>query len=440
MTPGARLQAAIELYQHIETATEPADAVRDRYFRHRRYVGAKDRRAITERVFNLVRRRARLNWWITRAAPNLAPSHRHRIVADLALGDSATADDIAELFDGNRYCPAALDAQDFALAVDLAGQPLNHPEMPDWVGLEYPEWLDFTLRQLWGGRLDTEMKAFNRPAALDLRVNTGLATADEARKALAAGGVEASLTPFSPIGLRLSARPNLGGMAAFREGLIEVQDEGSQLISLLVNAEPGMTVVDYCAGAGGKTLALAAAMTRNGQLDGRLTACDVAAGRLRRMEGRLKRARVKGVECRVLDDDSDAWLEEKAASADRVLLDVPCSATGTWRRRPDTRWRLTADDVEAQTERQRRLLDDAQGLVMPGGRLIYATCSVLAQENELPVADFLNRHPDFAALDCAQVWRQILATPCPVDGPSLRLSPAATDTDGYFCAVLERRA
>jgi 16S rRNA (cytosine967-C5)-methyltransferase len=311
--------------------------------------------------------------------------------------------------------------------------------MPDWVSLEYPAWLDFTLRQLWGGQLNAEMAAFNRPATLDLRVNTGLATVDEARKALAADGVEARPTPFSPIGLRLDARPNLGGMAAFRQGLVEVQDEGSQLIALLVDALPGMTVVDYCAGAGGKTLALAAAMTRDEQLDGRLAACDVAAGRLQRMKDRLKRARVKGVEGRVLDDGQDAWLEEWAASADRVLLDVPCSATGTWRRRPDVRWRLTAADVEAQTERQRRLLDDAQGLVKPGGRLVYATCSVLTQENERPVADFLDQNPDFAVLDCAPLWRQILAAPCPVDGPFLRLSPAATETDGYFVAVLERR-
>ncbi|MDP6786735.1 MAG: RsmB/NOP family class I SAM-dependent RNA methyltransferase [Rhodospirillales bacterium] len=440
MIPGARLQAAIELCQHIETATEPADAVRARYFRRRRYVGAKDRRAITERVFNLVRRRARLDWWIARAASDLAPSPRHRVVADLALGGGARPDEIARLFDGQQYCPATLDRHEFTLAQGLAGQPLNHPEMPDWVGLEYPEWLDPSLRQLWGPGLKAEMEAFNRPAALDLRVNTGLATVDEAREALAADGVEALPTPLSPIGLRLEARPNLGGMAAFRQGLIEVQDEGSQLIALLADARPGMTVVDYCAGAGGKTLALAAAMTRDGQLDGTLTACDVSAGRLRRMEDRLKRARVKGVEGRLLDEAGDTWIEERAASADRVLLDAPCSATGTWRRRPDARWRLTADDVGAECERQRRLLDTAQGLVRPGGRLVYATCSVLERENEQPVADFLGRHPDFAVLDCARLWRQILAAPCPVDGPFLRLSPAATQTDGFFVAILEHRA
>ena len=439
MTPGARLQAAIELYQHIETATEPADAVRDRYFRRRRYVGAKDRRAITERVFSLVRRRARLDWWIARAAPDLAPSPRHRALTDVVLGDGATAGDIAGLFDGDRYCPAALDAHERALAEGLAGQPLNHPEMPDWVRLEYPAWLDAPLRRLWGRRLNAEMAAFNRPAALDLRVNTGLATVDEARKSLAADGIEARPTPFSPTGLRLDTRPNLKGTAAFRGGLVEVQDEGSQLIALLVGARPGMTVVDYCAGAGGKTLALAAAMTRDGRLDGHLKACDVAAGRLRRMEERLKRARVKGVEGRVLDDGGDTWLEERVASADRVLLDAPCSGTGTWRRRPEARWRLAEDDLEAQTERQGRLLDVARRLVKPGGRLVYATCSVLDQENERPVADFLDRHPDFAVLDGAVLWRQTLAAPCPVGGPFLRLSPAATETDGFFCAVLERR-
>ncbi len=439
MTPGARLHAAIELYRHIETATEPPDAVRDRYFRRRRYVGAKDRRAITGRVFDLIRRRARLEWWIDRATPDLVPAPRHRVVADLALGDGTTPGDIAGLFDGARYCPAALDVHERALAEDLAGQPLNHPEMPDWVSLEYPAWLDGPLRQVWGRRLAVEMAAFNRPAALDLRVNAGLATVDEASNSLAADGIEARPTPYSPTGLRLDTRPNLKGTAAFRGGLVEVQDEGSQLIALLVGARPGMTVVDYCAGAGGKTLALAAAMTRNRRLDGHLKACEVAAGRLRRMEERLKRARVKGVEGRVLEDAGDIWLEEQAASADRVLLDVPCSGTGTWRRRPDIRWHLTADDLGAQTERQRRLLDAAQGLVKPGGQLIYATCSVLTQENERPVADFLDRHPDFAVLDGAALWDQTLAAPCPVAGPFLRFSPAATETDGFFCAILERR-
>lgn len=440
MTPGARLQAAIELCQHIETATEPADAVRDRYFRRRRYVGAKDRRAITQRVFDLTRRHARLDWWIARTAPDLVPSPRHRAVANLALGDGAMPGDIAGLFDGARYCPAALNIHERALAEGLAGQTLNHPEIPDWARLEYPAWLDPSLRRLWGRRLDAEMAAFNRPAALDLRVNTGLATIDEARKSLATDGIEARPTSFSPTGLRLDTHSNLKGTAAFRGGLVEVQDEGSQLIALLVGARPGMTVVDYCAGAGGKTLALADAMTRNGRLDGNLAACDVAAGRLRRMEARLKRSRIKGVEGCLLDDAGDTWLGERAASADRVLLDVPCTGTGTWRRRPDARWRLTEDDLKSHTECQRRLLDIARCLVKPGGRLVYATCSVLDEENERPVAGFLDRHPDFAALNGVYLWRQTLAATCPVGGPFLRLSPAATGTDGYFCAVLERRA
>ena len=198
MTPGARLQAAIELYQRIETATEPADAVRDRYFRPRRYVGAKDRRAITERVFGLIRRRARLDWWIARAARSLVPSPRNRMLADLALGDGATAGEIAGLFDGGRHRPATLDAHERALTEGLAGQSLNHPEMPDRVSLEYPAWLDGPLRRLWGRRLEAEMAALNRPAALDLRVNTCLASVDEARKSLAGDGFEARPSARKP--------------------------------------------------------------------------------------------------------------------------------------------------------------------------------------------------------------------------------------------------
>lgn len=438
MTPGARIQAAIELLSEINEANQPADAVAEAYFRKRRYAGGSDRRAITEQLYDVLRRRARLEWWIARLGEGLAADPRTRMLADLVIAEKMPAEDIEAAFSGAKHCPDKLTAAERRLMGALSGQPLNHPEMPDWVRLEHPEWLDGTLRRVFGAQLAFEMLALNQAAPVDLRANTLRATWEQARDALATEGIEAQPTPLSPLGLRLSGAARIGGTKAFRDGLIEVQDEGSQIVALLTDAQPGMTVIDFCAGAGGKTLALAGAMGINGKVKGRLIACDVSAARIERMSARLKRAGANSVRQLVLESENDKWIDKNQSHADRVLLDVPCTGTGTWRRDPLLRWRLTSAEVHAYVERQRRIMDNASRLVKPKGRLIYATCSILPEENEAQIEWFLRSHTDFSALAIDRLWAETVGGPAPPPGKALRLSPATSGTDGFYVAVLER--
>jgi 16S rRNA (cytosine967-C5)-methyltransferase len=433
MTPGARLQANIELIDDVARGGA-ADAAASAYFRARRYIGSKDRAAIAERLYALLRAKARLDWWLARAGAE-RPTARLRVIAKLALLDGWDVRRITELFDGGRYCPAPLDADERRITAALVGgggHTIDHPEQPGWVRGEYPAWLDVALRGLDAG----EVAALNQPAPLDLRVNALAGSREQALAGLKEAGIEAAPTKLSPLGLRVVGRPALGQQPVFQQGLVEVQDEGSQLVALLADARPGQLVADFCAGAGGKTLALAGAM----QNKGRLIACDVSAPRLERAVKRLRRAGVHNVERRALDKDAITWLKRQAGRFDRVLVDAPCSGTGTWRRNPDMKWRIGPEDVAELQRVQADVLDRAAKLVKPTGRLIYATCSMLEAENEGAIASFLARRDDFRVLPVGDVWASVLSGACPVDGPYLRLTPARHGTDGFFAAILERNA
>jgi 16S rRNA (cytosine967-C5)-methyltransferase len=440
MTPAARLQATIDLLVNMASAPTAAEVAVSSYFRRRRYAGAKDRRAVTGRFFDLLRRRRRLEWWIARAAADGGGAQgrdsdpRRVLIADLCLSDGLGLDGVRALFNGSLYAPPPLTAEEESLARSLAGRTFGHADMPAPVALEYPSWLDASLRRLFGDSLAAEMSALNRPAPVDLRANSLKGGRDAAAAALVRDGIETEPTPFSPVGLRLGGRANLAAAAAYRDGLVEVQDEGSQLIALLTAAAAGMTVVDFCAGGGGKALALAAAMANQG----RVIAADVSENRMRKMIPRLRRSGAAIVETRLLAE-TDAWPVENQAIAERLLLDMPCSGSGAWRRDPEAKWRLSRDDVTRFAEQQRRILAAAHRLTKVGGRLVYATCSLLEEENEEQMIWFLETHPGFTLLSVADVWAETLPGRCPAAGPYLRLSPAATGTDGFFIAIFQRR-
>jgi len=362
-----------------------------------------------------------------------------RAIADLALNDKNRPEEIQDLFSGSRHCPAELSASEIALADSLAGRPItHHSEMPASVSLEYPDWLDSSLNRRFGDRLTEEMTALNQPAPMDIRVNIIKSTFEKVHESLTREQINAQPTPFSPIALRISGHVRIGGSTAYQQGWVEVQDEGSQLISLLCDAQNGMTVVDFCAGAGGKTLALAASMAREGIVRGRLVACDVFSQRLQRMKSRIKRAGADGIQRHTLASENDPWVAEHAETADRVLLDVPCTGSGTWRRHPSAKWRLTPIELEDAITTQRRIMASAAHMVKPGGRLIYATCSILPEENEEQIDWFLTENPAFETVDCRLLWQECVGGQCPVEGPYLHLSPASTGTDGFFCAVLQK--
>jgi 16S rRNA (cytosine967-C5)-methyltransferase len=435
MTPGARIAAAIDILAAIDSAGRPADDVAADYFRRRRYIGAKDRVQVAAHVYAVLRHRAVLDWWIARASQReIAPDARRRVIAALLLVDKLAPEDAAESFDGGRFRPAALSPAEQRLARGLAGRTLTHPEMPRAVACDLPDWLEPHLDAVYGRRLEDEIAALNAPAPLDLRVNALKADRDTARRALAAERIHTEATPWSPLGLRLKHRAPLAGTAAFKDGLVEVQDEGSQLAALLADARPGMRVVDFCAGAGGKTLALAAQMKNRGKL----IACDVSEWRLDRAGRRLRRAGISNVERRPLSSERDPWVKRHADSFDRVFVDAPCLGIGSWRRNPDGKWRAGPQDLAELVPRQRDILASAARLVRPGGRLIYATCSLLREENEAQAEAFLAANPDFALYPAARAWAETIGGPSPGGDDYLRLTPARHGTDGFFVAIFER--
>ncbi|WP_421999392.1 methyltransferase domain-containing protein [Reyranella sp.] len=439
MTPGARVAATIELIDEIVSQAErPADLVTNAYFRQRRFIGGGDRRAVSDRAWGLLRRWGQLRWWLERArAPEL--SGRLVVAAELMLTEGLRLADIDALYDGGRYRPALLDEEEARALRQLEGHSLPHPDQPDWVRLNVQEWVAPHLREAYGEAWGREIAALDTPPPVDLRVNRLKATPAEARRALADEGVDTEAMKLAPDGLRLRRRLSVVAGDAFKNGLVEIQDEGSQLVALLVDARPGMQVADYCAGAGGKTLAIAAGMNNRG----RVVAMDVLESRLERSALRLRRAGAHNVERRALTPDNRKWLKRQGGAFDRVLVDAPCTGTGTWRRNPDGRWTLAPQDLEELVPKQAAILDAAARLVKPGGRLVYATCSVLPAENERQIASFLERHPGFAAVPVAEVWRDARDEPPPPAleaGPYLRLSPLAHGTDGFFAAVLQREA
>ncbi len=427
MTPAARIAAAIDLLEVVEGAPKrPADAVANDFFRSRRYIGSGDRRAVSDRVWHILRERRHLDWWLGEA-----PRSPRLLVAASLLLEGWTGAGVQQAFSGGQYAAAPLDRAEATVLTKIEGHTIEHPAMPEAVRLEVPDWLLPRLTARFGLALSAEMSALSQPAALDLRVNLLKADREQARAALAAEGWDAAPTRLSPWGLRIEGRRPVASGPAFQSGLVEIQDEGSQLVAAMVGALPGMRVVDWCAGAGGKTLALAGAMANRGQI----IACDVSATRLDGAVRRLRRAGAHNVE-RHLVEPGDKWVKRRAGSFHRVLVDAPCSGTGTWRRNPDARLRLKQSDLAELVPKQASILNAAQSLVRPGGRLIYATCSLLEEENEAQVTSFLLRHPGFAVVPLAKAWP--LDQPLPNAGDYLSLTPARHATDGFFTAVLER--
>ncbi|NTU77712.1 MAG: RsmB/NOP family class I SAM-dependent RNA methyltransferase, partial [Alphaproteobacteria bacterium] len=277
-----------------------------------------------------------------------------------------------------------------------------------------------------------EMKALLEPAPLDLRVNPLKTTREKAFAVLKEAGLPVELGRYSPFGLRIKDRPALNRIALLRDGAVEIQDEGSQLVALLVAPKPGERVVDFCAGAGGKTLALAALMENKG----RIVACDVLANRLKRSAERFRRAGIHNIEIKPLTTEHDPWVKRHKEGFDRVLVDAPCSGTGTWRRNPDGRWRSLGPGLETLLPLQASILESAARLVKPGGRLVYATCSLLPEENDEQIEKFLAAHADFKVIPVQEASGAL--PDLPPTGPYLALTPHAHHTDGFFAAVLER--
>ncbi len=415
MTPAARLQHVIDLLAILGTTEQPADRLLKDWFRTRRYAGSKDRAAIAGRVFAIERGRAALAWRMGSAAP------RALVIASLLAEGEAPG----TWFTGDGYGPAALSEEERAAIAATPGEP------PLAVRGAFPAFLEGELTRAFGDGLLAEMEALNARAPVDLRVNTLRRERGEVLDALRAQGLAAEPTPYAPNGIRIAdATPALRSGAMFESGAFEFQDEAAQIAALLCRARPDQRILDLAAGAGGKTLALAAVMRNQGEI----VACDVRQPALQELAARAKRAGATNIKTHLLDDR--APLE---GVFDTVLLDTPCSGSGTWRRQPELRWRTTPERLAELVPLQDHLLAQAAGHVKPGGRLVYATCSILPRENEDRVAAFLKRNAGFKILRADGVWGESAkGEPPPGMAEIFRASPLSTGTDGFFAAILRR--
>jgi 16S rRNA (cytosine967-C5)-methyltransferase len=413
---------AAQVVREMLKFAQPADAVLSNFFRSNR-VDSRSRAFIAETAYTVLRRRRLLEKVVGERATPL-----RLVLAALVKVGGLSQRQVGEALgvDGGREASwlAELKAQpepDLSLA--------EQADLPDWLA-------ERLLRHMDGAALLELARALNQPAPLDLRVNIMKCSRDEALARLQADGIKAAACPLAPLGIRVEGRPSLSRHPLYLDGSIEVQDEGSQLLAHLLAPRRGEMVVDFCAGAGGKTLALGAMMRSSG----RLYAFDVAEKRLAKMKPRVARSGLSNVHPVLIAGENDAKVKRLAGKIDRVLVDAPCSGLGTLRRNPDLKWRQTPESVAELTRKQAGILAGAARLLKPGGRLVYATCSILPEENEGVVDAFLAGHPEFVRVVAAEVLaKQGIVLDAPGDEYDMRLLPYRHGTDGFYAAVLERR-
>jgi 16S rRNA (cytosine967-C5)-methyltransferase len=423
----------MDILAELERRGSPADKTLDGWGKANRYAGSKDRAAIAERVFAVLRRKAEI---VHRMHGATTP--RALVMGSLLVADQKTVREVHELFSAGNYGPKPLDFEERKAL-------LNPPEPAKDLPTRYnvPAWLLPQLEKAFGDTIEQELAALSMRAPLDIRTNALKSERDDLEDVLAAEHIVAEKTTWSPLGLRItdpSAR-QATGTEAFTHGKFEVQDDGSQCAALITGAKPGQTVVDLCAGAGGKTLALSAMMENKGKL----IACDVEAGSLDELKRRATRAGASLIETRAL---AKSWMElargskldDLTARADIVLVDAPCSGSGTWRRNPGLKWRLTAAQLNAFKALQLSLLEAAAKLLSPSGRLFYVTCSLLPVENEDVANAFLTQSPTLKPISTLDLWQTNVRPDAPTGvSTTTRLSPASSQTDGFFIAAFEKQ-
>ncbi|MCD6025931.1 MAG: Ribosomal small subunit methyltransferase [Solimicrobium sp.] len=414
--PPAIIGHTEEVLREILRFTAPADNTLSRYFREHTRLGSRERGVIAESIYGLLRNKAVYTNFSESGSGSLI-----RRMALLALADGVGIDSLG-----------GLSEQEIAWLTRVMDIDRNH--LPLGLRVNLPEWLLQKLTEQLG---EPGMLAFaeaaNKPAPLDLRVNSIKAQREAVRIELALSPIQAELTPFASDGLRIVKKPALQNLSLFTSGAIEVQDEGSQILAQIVGAKRGEMVVDFCAGAGGKTLALGAAMRNTG----RLYAFDISEKRLAKLKPRLARSGLSNVHPVLIAHERDAKIKRLAGKIDRVLVDAPCSGLGTLRRNPDVKWRQLPSAIGELNSKQIAILDSAARLPKPGGRLVYATCSILREENELVAEHFLATHTDFELVPMHNVLaEQKIALKM---DDYLKLSPEHHQTDGFFAAIFRRK-
>ena len=430
MKLGGRLQAAIEVLEEVEGRKRPvAEALKD-WGRTHRFAGSGDRAAIGNLVYDALRKRASHAWKMGDDTP------RSLALATLAYDWSKKADQIEEIFKDDTHSPEALNEQEKA-----AIKASSLKDAPFWVRGDIPEWVAPAFEESFEEEALLEARAFSQRPPVDIRVNSLKSSVEKVEKELSRFKPERALLSQDCLrfasGKGESRQPNIQGDPAFRKGFYEIQDQGSQVVSRLIFPQAGEQILDYCAGGGGKTLAMAAQMENKGQI----YAYDVDASRLAPIVDRLTRAGVRNAQTRTPNEGA---LDDLIGRMDRVVVDAPCTGTGTWRRRPETKWKLSEDQLAKRVVEQQLALAQARQFVKPGGYLVYITCSVLPAENEEQIYHFIANNADFELVSAGEVWQDVYGFDAPKpwssDMMSVTLTPASTQTDGFFFSVLERHS
>jgi 16S rRNA (cytosine967-C5)-methyltransferase len=430
MKDGGRLAAAIEVLDEVERRHRPVQVALKEWGSAHRFAGSGDRTVIGNLVFDALRNRASLSAQMQDDSPRALALATYVLTWDKGL------EALTSVLSEDRHAPEPLtDAEADRLAA------LVPNDLQPWQAADVPEWLWPTFSVVFGENAVAEGRALAERAPVDMRVNTLKSDREKLLKKLSHAGAQE--TVLSPLGMRIEAKPGLGRMPhvqaeeGYRKGWFDLQDEASQLAALLAGAQPGQQVLDYCAGGGGKTLALAAAMENKGQL----YAYDADRLRLAPIHERLQRAGVRNIQVR---DPASSTLDDLKSQMDLVFIDAPCTGTGVWRRRPDSKWKLTEKALNDRMNDQVHVLDNAKEYVKVGGRLVYATCSLVPEENADQISWFLSENPDFASVSALDAWAAMLpGKPVPAyvnERGDLTLTPASTKTDGFFIAILERSA
>jgi len=428
MRLGGRIQAAVEVLDDVLGQHTPAtNALRD-WGKAHRFAGSKDRAAIGGLVHDALRHRSSTAWCMG------SESGRALALGTFIWCWDESVDTLVQALADDDHAPEPLtDAE-----LKTLGAPKNLDGAPDWIAADIPEWIWPSFENNYGENAVAEGQALLARPPLDLRVNTLKTDRESAVKALSEFGAE--LCPISPKGLRIKAGtglarlPNIQAEPVFLTGGVEIQDEGSQIVSTLIDAQAGETVLDYCAGGGGKTLALAADMNN----EGRIYAYDIDKRRLAPLYQRAQRAGANNIE---ICPPPVKSLNKLKGKMDRVLIDAPCSGSGTWRRKPDAKWRLSPETLDVRLKEQQLVLEQAKVYVRPGGLLFYVTCSMFAEENEGQIYTFLDKNEEYELLSAGEVWEDKIgvgAKPWSEDGCTLTMTPASTNTDGFFLAVLQK--
>ncbi len=418
MHPKALLDACAELLRLTLQFNHPADAVVSRFFRDNRNLGPRERATLSETVFQVLRQKLLFE----HMARSGSGAKERRLAI---LGFAGPRDFVKSALNDTEK--KWLDMCDSIQPADLMSQHIHN----------LPDWLARPLKEQLGDEFGALAESLQQQGSLDLRVNDLNEKRAEVQKELTSAGIVCEPTPFSPWGLRLQGKPSLAKVKAFERGAVEVQDEGSQLLALLLDAHRGEMVVDFCAGAGGKTLAIGASMRNTG----RLYAMDTSAHRLDALKPRLARSQLSNVHPAAIAHERDDRVKRLAGKIDRVLVDAPCSGLGTLRRNPDLKWRQKPEAIAQVTATQTAILESAARLLKSGGRLVYATCSVLPQENEKIAEAFSKAHPDFVVLPVSEELTRLKVAGAEklCSGDFLRLWPHRHGTDGFFAAVWVRK-